>query len=223
LNIGFLGSNGITGGMTAVATGAALSQAVLKTGRVVLCFLGDGATGQGVFWEAVNMAIVWRLPIVYLCENNQYAMSLHISRAFGEPSVAKRLSGYGLPTRTVDGMDYLAVRAATEAAVKHARGGEGPVLIEAMTYRFCGHSKSDECAYRNREEEEEWRRRDPLLIMRDWLCGRGVIDGAADEKLRQKVVEEIDKAVEYARSSPDPDPATVRCHLFGGCYSAGET
>lgn len=218
LDIGFLGSNGITGGMVPVATGAALSQQLLGTGRVVMAFFGDGATGQGVFHEALNMAARWLLPVVYLCENNQYAMSLHTSRAFVEPSAARRLAGFGLPCETVDGMDYFAVRAAAERAVERARAGQGPTLVEALTYRFCGHSKSDECAYRTGEEEEEWRQRDPLSVMRERLVELGVVGDLDDEALRQKAEAAIEEAVAHARTSPDPDPATATRYLLAGEY-----
>jgi len=218
--IGFLGCNGITGGMVPVATGAALSQQRLGTGRVVMAFFGDGATGQGVFHEALNMAALWRLPIVYLCENNQYAMSLHVSRAFAEPSAARRLAGFGLPTETVDGMDYFAVRSAAQRAVERARAGEGPTLVEALTYRFCGHSKSDECAYRTGDEEEDWRRRDPLVVMRGRLIELGVLDDPGDDALRRRAKSSVEEAVAHARTSPDPDPATATRHLLAGEYGA---
>ena len=211
---GFLGSNGITGGMIPVATGAALSQKMLGTGRVVLCFFGDGATGQGAFHEAVNLGALWELPVVYFCENNHYAMSLHVARAFREPSVARRAAGYGLPTTTVDGMDYFAVRAAVEDAVQRARAGEGPTLIEAITYRFCGHSKSDKCEYRTREEEEQWRQRDPLVLMARRLREMGVLDDDEDQRLRAEAADEIRRAVEFARSAPEPDPNTATEGVF---------
>ncbi|MCX7599359.1 MAG: thiamine pyrophosphate-dependent dehydrogenase E1 component subunit alpha [Armatimonadetes bacterium] len=216
---GFLGSNGITGGMVPIAVGAALSQKLLGTGRIVLSFFGDGATGQGVFHEAVNMAAVWRLPVVFFCENNGYAMSLPVEKAFREPSVARRAAAHGLPTATVDGMDYFAVRQAVEDAVAQARRGDGPVLIEAFTYRFCGHSKSDECAYRSREEESCWRERDPIVLMGERLQAAGLLDADAGKRLADEVQAEVAEAVAFARSSPLPDPATVQEFLLSGSYS----
>jgi TPP-dependent pyruvate/acetoin dehydrogenase alpha subunit len=220
LGAGFLGANGITGGMVPVATGAALAQHMLGTGRVVLCFFGDGATAQGAFHEAINLGALWSLPIVYFCENNFYAMSLHISRAFREVSVAKRASVYGLPTVTVDGMDYFAVRAASEEAVARARRGEGPTLIEALTYRFCGHSKSDDCAYRAPAEEEHWRRRDPLAVMRQRLQAAGLLDEAGETVLAAEVEAQLQAALDFARRSPDPDPASAREGVFASLRGA---
>ncbi|MBC7289379.1 MAG: thiamine pyrophosphate-dependent dehydrogenase E1 component subunit alpha [Armatimonadetes bacterium] len=214
ISTGFLGSNGITGGMIPVATGAALSQKMLRTGRVVLCFFGDGATGQGAFHEAINLGALWSLPIVYFCENNLYAMSLHVTRAFREPSVAKRAAAYGLPAMTVDGMDYFAVRPAVEEAVARARSGDGPTLIEAMTYRFCGHSKSDSCEYRTRQEEEEWRQRDPVMLMARRLREYGLLDDQEDRHIQARVRDEICRALEFARSAPTPDPATATEGVF---------
>ena len=212
--IGFLGSNGITGGMIPIATGAALSQRLLGTGRVVLCFFGDGATGQGAFHEAVNIGATWELPIVYFCENNHYAMSTAVSEAFREPSVARRAAAYGIPACTVDGNDYFAVREAVGGAAARARDGGGASLIEALTYRMCGHSKSDHCEYRPDEEEAAWAARDPIAVM----GARLVHDGAATEAdladLRAEAHAMVDEAVEFARHSPEPDPATVTDNLF---------
>lgn len=213
-SIGFLGSNGITGGMTPIATGAALSQKLLRTGKVVLCFFGDGASGQGTFHEAVNMGTTWELPIVYLCENNLYAMSTPTRQAFKQPSVAERAKGYGLTTSVVDGNDYFAVREAVHDAAERSRTGEGAFLIEAMTYRLCGHSKSDACEYRPDEEEEAWAARDPLLLMADRLKQEGFAAEADLEQLRAEVHQEIEAAVEFARQSPEPDPQTVADNLL---------
>ena len=213
-SIGFLGSNGITGGMTPIATGAALSQKLLGTGKIVVCFFGDGASGQGVFAEALNMGATWRLPIVYFCENNRYAMSTPVDEAFREPSVARRFAGFGMPTDQVDGNDYFAVRAAMSRAAQMARSGDGPVLLEAMTYRLCGHSKSDTCEYRPDSEEAAWAARDPLKLMADRLLADGVATAQELEAIREQARTEIEAAVEYARNSPDPDPATVADNLF---------
>jgi len=215
--IGFLGSNGITGGMIPIATGAALSQKLLGTGRVVLCFFGDGATGQGTFHEAVNMGAAWKLPVVYLCENNLYAMSTPVADVFGEPGIARRAAAYGLPGVQVDGQDYFAVREAVDAAVERARGGEGPTLVEALTYRIYGHSKSDERAYRTREEEAAWADRDALKLMREALAERGVLSEALDAEVRARADATIAQAAQFAEESPEPEPGTV-CHgLLATC------
>lgn len=213
-SLGFLGSNGITGGMIPIATGAALSQRLLGTGRVVLCFFGDGATGQGAFHEAVNMGAVWRLPVVYLCENNQYAMSTPVASAFREPSVARRAVAYGIPGVQVDGNDYFAVREAVSAAVREAREGSGPSLVETLTYRLCGHSKSDPCAYRPDDEEQAWRERDPLRIMAERLQAEGLASAEELAALRDQAQAAVQDAVQFARESPDPDPSSVAEGLF---------
>ena len=215
-SLGFLGSNGITGGMTPIAVGAALSQRLLQTGKVVLCFFGDGATGQGAFHEAINMAATWELPVVFFCENNLYAMSTPAADAFREPSVARRVAGVGMPTGQVDGNDYFAVRKATAAAACAARDGAGPTLIEAMTYRHCGHSKSDQCEYRPDPEEAEWLRRDPIPVMAERLVTGGAATEGELADLQRQAEEAIVEAVLVADASPDPDPATVAEGLFVG-------
>jgi pyruvate dehydrogenase E1 component alpha subunit len=200
--LGFLGANGITAGMIPVATGAALSQQFLKTGSVVLCFFGDGATGQGAFHEGVNLGAVWQLPVIYFCENNGYAMSTPVAESFRVTSVAERVAAYGIPGVQVDGNDYFAVREAVAAAVDRARSGGGPTLVEALTWRQCGHSRSDECAYRTREQEAEWQARDPLPRMRAALTEAGL----SEEQLTDAelwVEEQILAAEEYAEKSPE--------------------
>ncbi len=214
LSIGFLGSHGITAGMIPVATGAALSQKQLGTGRVVVAFFGDGATGQGAFHEAVNMGAVWELPIVYVCENNLYAMSMHVSRAFKVPSVAERAGAYGIPGMSVDGNDVEAVHETVAEAADRARGGGGPTLVEALTYRLCGHSKSDQCLYRTDEEEQAWRERDPLIVAGDRLVARRVATREELEAIAAEAQGEIDEAVRFARESPEPDPETVADGVF---------
>lgn len=201
--IGFLGSNGITGGMIPVATGAALSQKLLNTGRVVLCFFGDGATGQGAYHEGVNLGAVWQLPVVYFCENNGFAMSTPVTEAFRVTSVAERARAYRIPGLTVDGNDYFAVREVTQEAVDRARAGDGPTLIEAITWRQCGHSRSDECAYRSDAEEAEWLARDPLPRMATALQERGATAEQLDEAERW-AEEQVLAAVEFALMSPEP-------------------
>jgi TPP-dependent pyruvate/acetoin dehydrogenase alpha subunit len=212
--IGFLGSHGITAGMIPIATGAALSQKLLGTGRIVLCFFGEGATGQGAFHEAVNIGAAWELPIVYLCENNLYAMSTPASGSFRVQSVAERAKAYGIPGVTVDGNDLLAVYEAVGEAAERARGGQGPTLVEALTYRQCGHSKSDERLYRTDEEEREWAERDPILRLAARLLDEDIATEGEFEEIAAAVEEEIAAAVEFARESPDPDPATVTERVF---------
>ncbi|MDH7568742.1 MAG: thiamine pyrophosphate-dependent dehydrogenase E1 component subunit alpha [Armatimonadota bacterium] len=200
--LGFLGSNGITGGGIPIATGAALAIQRRRADHVVACFFGDGAANQGVFHESLNLAGLWKLPVIYVCENNLYAMSTPVRAAFAVPHVALRASCYAMPGVTVDGNDYFAVYQAVEDAAERARRGEGPTLIECQTYRFVGHSRGDRCVYRTREEEAAWRARDPIPRLRQALFHRGELDEAADERLRQEVEQEIEEAMAFARSSP---------------------
>ncbi len=208
-SIGFLGMHGITGGMIPVATGAALSQKLLNTGQIVLCFFGDGATGTGAFHEAVNIGATWELPIVYFCENNQYAMSTPLDQAFKNADIADRARAYGLLTVAVDGNDYFAVRQATQQVAQRARDGGGPAFIEAKTYRIFGHSKSDDCAYRSADEEANWAARDPLTLMRERLIADGVISEAEADELHNQAQATVAEATEFARDSPQPDPQTA--------------
>jgi TPP-dependent pyruvate/acetoin dehydrogenase alpha subunit len=213
-SLGFLGANGITGGSIPIATGAGLSARLRGTGRVALCFFGDGASNQGTFHESLNMAGLWKLPVVYLCENNGYAMSTAVRDAVPVPHIADRAAGYGIPGVAVDGNDLLAVRAAVAAACTRARALEGPTLIECKTYRLSGHSRGDPRKYRTPEEEQAWWARDPILRFRDWLRGRGWLSRADDARLRREVKQQVADAVRYARTSPDPDPATVGKGVF---------
>ncbi len=203
--IGFLGANGITGGGIPIATGAALAAKMLGTDRVVVCFFGDGATAQGTFHESLNIASLWKLPIVYVCENNLYAMSTPVHEACAVPDIAARAAAYAMPGVSVDGSDVFAVREATAEAVARARRGEGPTLLECKTYRFFGHSKSDDCAYRSREEEEYYKKRDPVALLRRALVNEG---GVSEEELceiEREVEKIIDEAVEFAEDSPLPE------------------
>ncbi|MFO7947813.1 MAG: thiamine pyrophosphate-dependent dehydrogenase E1 component subunit alpha [Armatimonadota bacterium] len=213
-DIGFLGSNGITAGMIPVATGAALTQKIHRTGRVVLCFFGDGACGQGAFHEAVNMGAIWKLPVIYFLENNLYAMSTAASDMFPIENLADRAHSYGIPGVVVDGNDYFSVREVTFDAVNRARAGEGPSLIEAKTYRQCGHSKSDRCEYRSDDEEQRWLQRDPLVIMRERLLQDGVACAAALDSVEERAQKQIEEASDYAENCPEPDPATADADVF---------
>ena len=213
-SIGFLGSHGITAGMIPVATGAALSQKLLGTGRVVLAFFGEGATGQGAFHEATNIGAVWDLPIIYLCENNLYAMSTPVAESFRITSVADRACAYGIPGVSVDGNDLQAVHEAVSVAAERARAGQGPTLVETRTWRQCGHSKSDECFYRSDDEEARWLRRDPIDLLAERLIADGHATRADLDAIAAQVEEQVAAAAEFARTSPDPDPATVADNVF---------
>ncbi|MCC7491826.1 MAG: thiamine pyrophosphate-dependent dehydrogenase E1 component subunit alpha [Fimbriimonadaceae bacterium] len=215
--VGFLGSNGITAGGLPIATGAALAIAHRQEPHVVVAFFGEGATGQGAFHEAVNLGAAWKLPIVYVCENNLYAMGTVISQTSPVPHVADRAQGYGIPGVVVDGNDLDAVYAATVEAVTRARAGAGPSLLECKTYRIYGHSKGDsERVYRTRAEEATWAAHDPLVLAAARLRADGLLDDASDAALVAAVYDRIEQAVEFAKTSPDPDPAAAATGVFAG-------
>jgi TPP-dependent pyruvate/acetoin dehydrogenase alpha subunit len=198
-NIGNIGSNGITGGQIPVATGAALAVKMRGQTQVVACFFGDGATNEGIFHESLNMASVWGLPIVYVCENNLYAMSTPVRAAFKITDISARGAAYGIPAYTVDGMDVMEVWRVATAAVEAAREGKGPSLIECKTYRFLGHSKSDTRNYRTREEEASWEARDPIKIISERLLSQGMTTDEL-EQTEARVTKEIDAAVEFSKN-----------------------
>jgi len=211
---GFLGTNGITGGGIPIATGAALSAKLRGTGQVVLCFFGDGATNQGTFHESLNMAAVWKLPVVYVCENNLYAMSTFIRDSTPIDNLAQRAAAYDMPAETVDGNDVLVVREAVARAAARARGGEGPSLVECLTYRHRGHSKSDQREYRTQEEEEAWHGRDPIRRSESRLLEAGLLTPGALARLDAEVAAEIDAAVAFAEASPPMDPALATAGVY---------
>ncbi|HOF88345.1 MAG TPA: thiamine pyrophosphate-dependent dehydrogenase E1 component subunit alpha [Armatimonadota bacterium] len=201
-SIGFLGMNGITGGMLPIAAGAAFSARYRGSGQVALAFFGDGASNQGTFHEALNLAAIWRLPAVFLCENNCYAMSSPACHMVSGARIADRAAGYGLPGVTVDGNDVAAVYAAVAEAAARARAGDGPTLIEALTYRILGHSRGDLRVYRTREEEAEWAARDPIARFTAAAQAADILspdDIAASEAA---VATEVAAAEAFARASP---------------------
>ena len=215
--IGFVGTNGITGGNIPVATGAALAAQRLKAGRVVMCIFGDGACNQGAFHESLNMAGLWKLPIVYLIENNRYAQWTSIERTTAVVELADRAKVYDMPGAAVDGMDVVAMHEAAQAAVERARQGDGPTLIESKTYRFSGHSKSDvkTTVYRSTEEEAFWKERDPIPAFRAQLLRDEVANEEVLAGLESCAASRIDEAVAFALDAPETDPAQA----FYGAYA----
>ncbi len=199
-----LGANGIVGGGMGLATGAALTARLQGTGSVAICFFGDGALEQGILHETTNLAAIWKLPVVYVCENNQYAMSARSdwSVAGGDP--ARRAAGYGIPGETVDGMDLFAVNEAAAGFVERARRGQGPAYLICNTYRFHGHHAGDPLNYREKEEVERWREQDPIERVKRAAVERGVMTADQVAQLEREVETSIDEAVEFARNSPDP-------------------
>lgn len=201
---GHLGSNGIVGGGFAIATGAAYASAFLKTGQVTVCFFGDGAANEGLFHESLNMAGLWKLPIVYVCENNLYALSTPYKKAFASKTIAQRASGYGMPGIVVDGMDVMAVRESAKEAIDRARKGDGPTLIECKTYRFYGHSRGDVATYRTREEEAEWKARCPIGTLGKKLLQRGILTNDEINKMEEEIAARLAEACDFADKSPYP-------------------
>ena len=204
-----LGANGIVGGGIGLAMGVALAIKLQKRDQVALGVFGDGAANQGIFHEALNMAAIWKLPVVYLCENNQYAMSMSVKKSFAIPDISERAAAYGMPGVTVDGNDILAVYEAVSAAAERARAGDGPTLVEAKTYRWKGHSKNDPAVYRTKEEVEEWKARDPIRRFRGKLIGEGVITEAEADEIDKAAEKAIADAYEFAQNSPEPSVDTI--------------
>ena len=206
---GNLGANGVVAGGIPIAVGVGLSQKMQGTGRVCLCFFGDGAANSGPFHEALNMAAIWTLPVVFVCENNQYAMSYPASKAFAIPRISDRAAGYGMPGETADGNDLNAVYAAVSRAVERARAGEGPSLVENVTYRWRGHSKSDANRYRSREEIEAWKEKDPIARFERWLAQAINLNESDARAIQQAAYAAIESAVAFADASPEPDLAAI--------------
>jgi TPP-dependent pyruvate/acetoin dehydrogenase alpha subunit len=211
--IGHLGSNGITGGGIPLATGAALSAQMRRSGQVVVSFFGDGAANQGVFHESLNLAALWRLPIVYVCENNLYSMSTPVHDAFPIHDIAQRAAAYDMPAAIGDGMDVAAVHTTALPAIERARAGGGPSLIEYKTYRYLGHSKSDMRVYRTKEEEAAWRQRDPIDRLRAQLKDVGVARDELED-IDARANSAVDAAVDFSRRSPFPSAAIALQGLF---------
>ena len=209
LEAGILGANGIVGGGVSIATGAAYACKYRGSGQVVGCFFGDGALNQGIFHESANMAGLWKLPVVYLCEENKYAEFSPNASFFPVRDLTVRAAPYGFPGVAVDGNDALAVYQTVRAAVERARSGDGPTLIVADTYRIEGHTIGDPLTLRPKDETETWRKRDPILRLRQTLKTQGALDDDAAEKIAAEAGQEIDAAVEFAFNSPDPDIAEL--------------
>jgi len=208
LSCGFLGSNGITGGGIPIAIGAGFTSKYRNDGKVTLCFFGDGASNQGTFHESLNMAAIWKLPVIFLCENNHYAMSTSFTRAIATPTIAERAPAYGIPGEKIDGNDFFAVYQTVCEAVDNARNGNGPTLIEAVTYRKSGHSKSDRCEYRSREEEAYWETKDPIVFLANWLETQPELSGLAQQiSNKAKAIVQEAKIAALAAAEPSTQHA----------------
>ncbi|TMG99236.1 MAG: thiamine pyrophosphate-dependent dehydrogenase E1 component subunit alpha [Betaproteobacteria bacterium] len=216
LTTGNLGANGIVAGGLPIAVGVGMSIKAQKQSRMCMVFFGDGAANEGAFHESLNMAAIWKLPVVFLCENNKYGMSMDIANAMAVANVADRASAYGTRGITVDGNDLPAVAAAAKIAIDQARQGDGPTLLECKTYRLRGHSKSDRNLYRTKDEIEAWRQRDPIRRLQDELVAQQRIEARELAAIEQGAQHEIEKALEFAKSSADPDPAQLARDVYAG-------
>lgn len=211
---GNLGANGIVAGGIPIASGAALAYQLRGEDHVVACFFGDGAANEGAFHEAVNLAAIWKLPVVFICENNKYGMSFSTEKAFAIEHIAERAVGYGIPGVTVDGNDVDAVYDAVETAVTRAREGNGPTLVENVTYRWKGHSKSDKNLYRTKEEISEWRDKDPILRFEQKVRDQDLLTDEQIQEVRSSVMQTLRKAIQEANAAPDADPADLLSAVY---------
>ena len=215
INKGILGANGIVGGGIPMATGAAYSAKYRGTDQVVVSFFGDGTSNQGTFHESINMAAAWKLPVVYVCENNLFGISVDFRKVTGNPNIADRAFGYGIPGVAVDGNDVLEVYRVTHTAFVRARKGEGPTLIECKTYRQKGHHVGDPGnTYRLKEELESWIKRDPIKTFKERLIKEEIISEKQIENLEKESRKLIEEAVQFAENSPFPEPEEAYQDLF---------
>ena len=203
--LGIYGGNGIVAAQMPIAAGVAFSVQYQGKDTVIACYFGDGAVDEGAFHESLNLAAVWKLPVVYVCENNQYSMGMAVGKAWAVDSLQPRAAAYNMPSDQVDGMDVIAVHESMKQAVEHARGGGGPVLLEVKTYRFRGHSMTDPAYYRTREEEHQWRTtRDPIGIFEKKLLDTGLATQAEFDDNDARATQVSEDAAEFAENSPDP-------------------
>jgi pyruvate dehydrogenase E1 component alpha subunit len=215
LDVGNLGANGIVAAGLPLATGAALTSKMKNLGYVVLSFFGDGASNEGAFHESLNLASVWNLPVIFFCENNLYGMSGSIKEMTNIENIADRGSAYGIPSETINGNEILTVVEAVKRAVEKARNGGGPTLIEAHTYRWEGHSRSDARKYRTRDEEKDWKKlRDPIALFKEQLIVENVITEEEFLELDKKVQSEMDEAVEFAVNSKSPGLENLTTDIY---------
>jgi len=214
LERGNLGATGIVGSGIPIATGAALAIQMRKEAKLVACFFGDGAANNGAFHESLNLAAIWKLPVLYVCENNQYAMSGPAKAMFAIPAIAGRAAAYGIPGLSVDGNDVLAVHAAAVEAGRRARSGGGPSLLTCETYRWKGHSRSDANRYRSKEEIAAWQARCPLQRLRLKLEQMGVLDAEAAAAMETAVQDDVEAAVRFAQDSPIPTLEDAEADLY---------
>ncbi len=215
-SLGVLGANGVVAGGFPIAVGAGLSCKLRNTDQVVVCYFGDGASNRGPVHEAMNMASIWKLPIIFACENNQYASTTAMSYSTSVEKISMRAQGYSMPGLTVDGNDVLAVREAAAQAVARARSGRGPTLLEALTYRWRGHFEGDPQRYRTKEEVEEAKARDPITRLAAVLRKKRLLSAQLEQRIRKEIQEEIEEAVRFAQQSPYPEAQEALEDLYAG-------
>jgi TPP-dependent pyruvate/acetoin dehydrogenase alpha subunit len=213
LSLGMLGANGVVGAGAPLACGAGLTAKILRTDQVVVCFFGDGAAEQGTTHEAMNLAAIWSLPVVFVCENNGFAQTTPVSYHCSVQDIAQRADAYGMPGDVVDGTDVLAMLAAATTAVDRARRGEGPSLVEAKTLRHYGHFEGDQQTYRSKSEKEMFGQHDPILKFSQVLIGGGIAPLDLED-LSSRAEATVDAAVEAARADPDPEPGECLTDVY---------
>lgn len=210
----FYGGHGIVGGQIGVGTGMAYAAKYKESGQVTLCFFGEAAVNQGIFHESLNMAQLWKLPCIYICENNQYGMGTSQERAMSSRNIAKKADSYEMANEFVDGMDVMAVREATLRAIARARKDGSPTLLEIRAYRYMGHSMSDPGNYRTREEIAKYQERDPIVLFKDSLKAAKVFTDKDFEQIEKEAVEATAKAIEFAENSPFPQESELMTDVF---------
>lgn len=211
---GNLGATGVVGGGIPTAVGIALALQMRRSEQILLSYFGDGATNEGEFHESLNMASTWKLPVVFICDNNQYGMSMHMSKVMNVDKISTRAASYGIPGVTVDGNDVLAVYAAVLEADERARSGEGPSLVDCLTYRWRGHSKSDRNLYRTNQEIEEWKHKCPIKRFKQVLVDGAVMTRDDVESIDQDAKTAVDRAAEQALTFPEPSPEFMEDEVY---------
>jgi pyruvate dehydrogenase E1 component alpha subunit len=214
LDAGVLGSNGIVGAGIPIAVGAGLTCKYKENGRVSVVFFGDGASNEGAFHEALNLAAIWALPVVFVCENNLYGYSTHYKRTMLLDDISERAAAYGIVGVSVDGMDVRAVHTEAGKAIERARKGRGPTLIECKTYRYRGHSRFENPNYRTKEELNEWLQKDPIKLFSNYLETELAVTSDELNEIEQQITEEIEEAVQFAENSPDPEPLDYLKYIY---------
>lgn len=217
----FWGGHAIVGAHLPIAAGLALGDLYQENDSVTICMFGDGATNIGYFHEALNLSKVWNLPVLWVCENNQYGMGTAVEKASAVSEIRQKAEGYGIPNRRVDGMNVLEVRKNASEVIDKIRSGEGPFFLEIITYRYRGHSMGDPERYRQADEIKKWQENDPIGILRNVLIGEKIVTEAKLDAIDAQVEDEVQAAVQFAESSPDPEPEALFENVYAGEYTDG--